>query len=412
MKKFLLLILAGFVSCGLEEVGRSPCSGSGNVWVNPGADPDVENTAQTVVHVTALNYPDGYDWRTDREKGTVKCTLVVYADGVPIMKVPVGDMYEVSSDPDMHRMVKGHLYTDYSTETETVIRRDGAEIIRYPAREMICDMVEKDGDVYTLGHSREGRGFSCRRNGEIIVGRPDGYSFGRLSHEGDSVCFTFREPASSSEESVERCYHVVNGEISQIVLGKDVTKVWDMVHENGEVSYLASVAGISSPVLFRSGEMKAMDMPEAAEILACRMFQADDVLYIEGLCRCEGKPLTSCVWDGNGRIHVFSEGMTVSSVCADRNSLCCILNGTSAISGGFIYRSGEICSMPAGYSSTCPSSAALIGGSLHVGLTSLPGTPPLLWKDGQTSPLPINGFISTILTSKENYGSCIKKEKH
>ena len=41
------------------------------------------------------------------------------------MKLPVGEEYHISPDPDMHRVIEGHLYTDYSTDKETIIKKDG-----------------------------------------------------------------------------------------------------------------------------------------------------------------------------------------------------------------------------------------------------------------------------------------------
>ncbi len=403
MKRILLAVLAcAVVSCGLEEVGRRPASGAGNVWLGPGANAGAGNQDRTVVYVTAMDYPEGYDWRADREKGAVKCSLVVYADGIPMMKIPVGDSYEVSSDPDMHRMVNGHLYSDYAADSETIIKKDGKEIMRYPAREMICALTEKDGDVYTLGHSRGGSGFSYRKNGEAIIERAEGHSFGRLSHYGDSLSFAFCEPVISQEKTIERYYHVVNGKITQTAVREDVKKVWDIISCDGEVTYLASVVGISTPVLFRSGEMKALNMPESSKMLTCRIVHEAGTLYVEGLYMREGKPLTSGLWNEDGQVHIFADGMTVSSICMDGDGLCCTLNGSSSPHNGIIYRFGETYPMPPGYTSLGTSPAVVVDGILHVALSSLTGAPPLIWKDGETGPLKINGFISSISTDKKN----------
>ena len=36
---------------------------------------------------------------------------MVFADGVPMLRLPVGEGHEVSADPDMHEIIDGHLYT-------------------------------------------------------------------------------------------------------------------------------------------------------------------------------------------------------------------------------------------------------------------------------------------------------------
>ena len=81
MKKVLLVgaVLVA-VSCGLEEVSRRPQNGTGDIWLGPGIDAGKEEPDRKITYVTAVEYPDGYDWRADVEKGSVKCSLVVYAD--------------------------------------------------------------------------------------------------------------------------------------------------------------------------------------------------------------------------------------------------------------------------------------------------------------------------------------------
>ena len=397
MKRILLVAaLMATVSCGLEEVSRRPQSGAGDVWLGPGMNAGKDDPDKTVVYVTAVEYPEGYDWRTDREKGSVKCSLVVYADDVPMMKVAAGDEYEVSTDPDMHRMVEGHLYTDYSTDAETVIKKDGKEVVRYAGREMICGLFVEDDDIYTLGHPRQGDGFSYRRNGDIVLERSTGRSFANLHKDGGSICFSFMEPIEAQDSIIERYYLVRDGDIVQVAVREDVRKVWDVISYEGETIYLASVIGVSSPVLFRSGSMHALEMPPMSEMLTCRLMADDGSFCMEGLYARKGKPLTSGLWDGRGKASFFDDGMTVASVCMNGDGVCCVLNGSSEKLKGVIYRCGETFHMPPGYASVGSSPAAMADGILHVGLSSLSGGKPVVWKDGAVNQLDINGFISTI----------------
>ena len=157
---FISLMTLAAVSCGLEEIGTPGRNDGGGIWTGPGMNAGKDDPDKTVWYVTLLDYPDGYDWRADKEKGSVKCSLVVLANGIPMMRIPVGDTYEVASDPDMHRIIDGHVYTDFSTESETVIKKDGREIFRYSGRESICGMTVDSMNVHTLGQNRDGSGFS------------------------------------------------------------------------------------------------------------------------------------------------------------------------------------------------------------------------------------------------------------
>ena len=92
MKRSILWIvgLAVAASCGLREIGGE--TGSEDIWTGPGAGIVTDGSGpmqKTVWYVTGFDYPAGYDWRSDQESGTVKCSLVVYANAVPMMKLPV-----------------------------------------------------------------------------------------------------------------------------------------------------------------------------------------------------------------------------------------------------------------------------------------------------------------------------------
>ena len=153
------------VSCGLSEIGgEGPTGTDGGIWGGPVEENNGEGILQQICYMTALDYQNGYDWRADTARESVKCSLIVYADGKQIMKVPVGEEYETGADVDMHRIAGGHLYTDYSTSEETIIKRDGRLLFRYPGPEAIHGMCVSGDDVYTLGQSRNGEGFSFRKN--------------------------------------------------------------------------------------------------------------------------------------------------------------------------------------------------------------------------------------------------------
>lgn len=183
-----MAVLAHVVSCGLKEIDGGQSAGNG-IWTGPGnvvVGNDSESEGMSTVYYTVgVDYQDGYDWRADEENGSVRCSLVVYADGIPLMKVPVGDEYEISADPDMHRIIGGSLYTDYSTQDETVIKKNGETLFTYSGREMIIGMALLNVYVYTLGQSRHGKGFSFRRDGEIL--------FESLSGSGSALFALYRK---------------------------------------------------------------------------------------------------------------------------------------------------------------------------------------------------------------------------
>ena len=92
MKRIIYIIaaLTAAVGCSLSETGQSQRPDREDIWKNPAFNADSSSTDRKRCYITGLDYPDGYDWRADSENGTVKCSLVVFTDGRPVMKVPVG----------------------------------------------------------------------------------------------------------------------------------------------------------------------------------------------------------------------------------------------------------------------------------------------------------------------------------
>ena len=393
-KMWVAAVAAAVVSCGIEEMSQRPGVNRDDVWTGPGMN--AGDSGREVCYVTAFDYPDDYDWRADREKGSVKCSLVVFANGVPMMKVPVGDEFEVSSDPDMHRMIEGHLYTDYSTGSETVIKKNGKTVLRYPGREVVCGIIADGDTLYTLGHPRHGDGFAFRKNGEVILERSAGRTFGRLHRDGGRICFAFTEPVASEGRDIERYYHFTDGMIVQAAVRDDVRKVWDIYSHKGEICWVASVTGIEEPVLFKDGRLNAMVLFEGYTPLTLSIMEGEDALYVEGILTSSDLTLVTAFWPRPGHSLSFDDGFVASSSCLSGDGINFTFNPMDLSGYGMIYRNGDELPMPAGYSVMGTRCAAISGGILHIGLSSLEGGRPMVWKDGQTELLDISGYIASV----------------
>lgn len=393
----MAMALMASVSCGLQEIGGDE-SGKDDVWLGPGvgiSQGTAESVRKTVWYLTGVDYPEGYDWRADAEVGTVKCSLVVYANGVPMMKVPAGDAYETSSDPDMHRVIDGDLYTDYSSDSTTVIKKNGKLLFRYPGREMMVGMAVEGDDVYTLGQSRSGRGFSYRKNGELLFEHPSGRLFDHFEKSASGCSFAYSEEISLSERIVERYYIYSEDSVRQIAVREDVKKVWDVLITDGDVQYLASLVGISNPVSVSGDDsMTALEVSQGSSVRSCRFVHGmPDV--VEGVVRQSTGVMTSYIWRSSAVDTMFPLGLMVSSMCSWDDGICCTLTRQKE-GAGMISRCGELFQVPVGYSVMGASPIAVVDGILHVGLTSSIEGRPAVWKDGEVHPLDFNGFISTI----------------
>lgn len=380
-------------SCGITELYKVDGDDKNGVWNGPAADPSPMSPSLTFV--SAFDYPDGYDWRSDPDRGHVKCSLVVFREGLPVLKVPVGNEYSVSPDPDMHRIIDGHLYTDFSDGTETLLKKNGKPVLSYPGAEMICDMKVKGSDIYTLGHSRTGQGFALRLNGRVLLSREAGYTFERILIEDTEVSVAFAEPIVSSSGTVERYYVMRGGKVTQIALRDDIKQVWDVAVYGEEIYYLASLTGVQAPVLVSSQGMTTLQMPSSMTVVSCRMNILEGGICVEGVL-ADGNQVQSVLWGTDFQYSLFPKGMTFSALCFGEDGLHCTMNPASGMGAGLIFRGGESLEIPAGYACMSRSAMDFASGMLTVGLSSLKGEAPALWVDGRLKNLDINGYISCV----------------
>ena len=381
------------VSCEVEQISRRPDGNREDIWTGPGIH--AGGTSREVCYVTCFDYPEEYDWRMDPERGTVKCSLVVFADGLPMMKVPVGDAYEVSPDPDMHRIVNGHLYTDFSTSSETIIKKDGKPLFSYQKPEMICDFKVYDDQVHTLGHSRSSGGFSYRVNGAVVLERSNGYTFERIMVQDTIVSIAFVEPIASADGVIERYYVMIGGKVAQVALRNDIRKVWDVAVINGETYYLASLVGLSAPVLVSDNGLTALSIPSSVSLVSCRMIVMDNGICVEGILS-NGKNVESILWNQDFSYQRFPKDMTFSALSYSNDVVHCAINPTAGGGVGLIYRGDESHAMPMDYACMSRDAIDFSSGILSVGLSSLTGDKPVLWVDGQLKTVDVNGFISSV----------------
>ncbi len=388
----MAICLATF-SCGITELGGVEKDETNGVWNSPVMDTPALD--QRITFVSAFDYPEGYDWHSDPERGERKCSLVVFRDGVPSLKIPVGDKYNVSPDPDMHRIVNGHLYTDFSTSSETIIKKDGKPLFSYQKPEMICDFKVYDDQVHTLGHSRSGGGFSYRVNGAVVLERSNGYTFERIMVQDTIVSIAFVEPIASADGVIERYYVMIGGKVAQVALRNDIRKVWDVAVINGETYYLASLVGLSAPVLVSDNGLTALSIPSSVSLVSCRMIVMDNGICVEGILS-NGKNVESILWNQDFSYQRFPKGMTFSALSYSNDVVHCAINPTVGGGVGLIYRGDESHAMPMDYACMSRDAIDFSSGILSVGLSSLTGDKPVLWVDGQLKTVDVNGFISSV----------------
>lgn len=263
MKRILLFagILAGLWGCDRWDSDRTTDRLRADAWGDRDGRRETAARDSSVLWISGVEFPTGYDWQRDTAYGTVDARLVLLRGGKRVLEIPAGDRFQVSTDPDMHRIAGGRLFTDYSTEDETVIACDGKEVFRYPGREMIAGFLLRGTDIWTLGLDRvTGRGISLRRNGTEVFSDPQGqlpgghdntaYE-GGLLHEADGALWFFYYQATRTDAGqVRTWYRVRDGVPEPLTLPQGITVLHD-IRQVGSQTVLAA-------------EMKALDMPLVA----------------------------------------------------------------------------------------------------------------------------------------------------
>lgn len=234
-----------------SRTGFTPSLHGGNAYVNG----DNYLVCGPGVYVTAISYKGDYDWRKDDEYGRVKGSVKVFSGDEMILELPAGIGTEISLDADKHHFIDGHLYTTFASDSETVIKKDGNEFIRYKGAEDIKGMIIKDGDFYSLGQKTVGTGgFSLRKNGDPLLIRDSGTIWGSFSdpayaengalYEDNGILYysfytSYREGASTQER---HWFLGKNQSISEIWLEGYIKNLYDMRVINGELYRIASIA--------------------------------------------------------------------------------------------------------------------------------------------------------------------------
>lgn len=391
--------LLSFVSCGVSEIGDFAKDEGNGIWTGPpsGGSP----ATRSVTYVTAFDYPEDYNWRYNPEKGAVKCSLVVFANGKPTLKVPVGDAYCTSDDPDMHRVIDGHLFTDYATDDQTIIKKDGRPYISYDGRESVLAMIIQSDTLYTLGQRRNGRGFTFRKNGHVVLERSNGYPFAKMVSLDGDVRFAFVEQIDNAGGKLERYHCYMNGKVVQTALREDLKKAWDVEFHQGQVCILASLTGVSDPVVISDKGIYTLPLPYGTAIASGRIFSVGDILGAE-IVLYTTSGLISALWLDNRLYRSFSSSQTLSSLWAGTEGLACVLNSRTDSGKGEIFRMGESYELPAGLSCQGTAAMDMTDGILTAGLSSVSGSRPVLWKDGEMEELDVNGYICTVSSALQS----------
>ena len=387
MRNLVLLTLLLLSSCGLKQIGEDVHSYSDGVWYGPSYGRYMSGTC----HALALDYPKGYDWKTDPLNDDAGCGLVMLADGVPVLRLKTGPEYEVSRDLLRHRIVAGRLYSDYTDGTTTVIKEDGRERVRYDGAEEIVCLEVTGGSIHPLGRPEGGNGFVYRVDGEPVLTREQGILYPHLDvHEG-SVSFCFSSGVAK-ENGYHVChYRVTDGRVALVETADDIVKVWDMRVYAGDLHMAVSLPE-ESPVLVCGDRRESVGYFNSLDLVSCSFCDGDGLCLWTRFLHSGSNLMSDILWMGGDRWHMYRLGGTLTAVHVDGDVFGAVMNPASG-RDGIIFDSTRACSMPQGYAISSRNVMARKDSVLHVGLSHTEGGSPVIWRPDGMDTLRINGPI-------------------
>lgn len=417
MKKLLIITGLLFLSgCSLFDsedlIPRKRRDETGN-WIGSGPKKDWEEEdivpGDTSVYVSAVEFPKDYCWQRDSVGENRPFSLVLYRNFKKVLSIRGGVGSIVSSDPDMHWIIGGHLYAEYSTGTETIISIDGKEKVRYEGREMIRGLLDREDGFYTLGQSRSGAGLTFRRNGKIIFSDTDGIVLGDMSNpccksgglyeldDGIPV-FCYHIPGQSILLKKESLFLVKNGVPNQVELDGSVANVLDARVLNGNMClvYLYKGGGIA---LFEGGNssMASIGKSYASSDLSLRWSGKN--VYAKMNYSINGwNSILSMMWNVRGENITYGGGLIYDYYFSD-DGIAYVYTDMTDIRYKFIGTDGSssegnhgnnYCFMGSGCASLC-------GDTFYMGLSPVYWDfQPVVYIQNKPEFMPINGYITGV----------------
>lgn len=140
---------------------------------------------------SAVEFPEGYDWRRDTSYGAVNGKIKLLCSGKELLSLNAGPGTGIVLSADKHHVVGGHLYTEGPSEAGTVYKKDGITEFVSTERELLKGICLYEGALYTLSQNASGEGFVLRKDWEDVFSRRSGCVHGDLSDPafGDTGAF-------------------------------------------------------------------------------------------------------------------------------------------------------------------------------------------------------------------------------
>ena len=365
----------------------------------------------TIIYAAAVRYPAGYDWRIDTLTAEVQADVVLFRNGEVISSIPASYENAVSADPDMHRIVNGHIYTDYSSYYETIIKKDGAQLFKFEGRERICGFYVDGDDVWTLGEAR-GKlgGVVLRKNGKIFFAADEGRTFfnasdpsccsGALHFENGIPWFFYYTNEDGPLSNTNSCFLVENGEKKAIELPPTVRKIMDAKIIGGEPIFAGVISSTMNAItLLKGGVALSFSLPTSYQLSNCKIIPGSGgVFYLTGECsHYITRETAGYIYDSNGNCLYFTpSGQKLLGLYID-NDVSVMVSCNSDGSSPSVNINGKTRTVQGNYRYLSSRCGRIFGDKFYMAYNPMDlDTAPFISDGTSTKSLDLNGFITDI----------------
>ncbi len=398
-----VFIVAGTVSC--RKLCSCPwCSGTYVETEDAGpatgatdeGDLSPDDPSAPSFYVAGAEFPAGYDWRRDTGYGTVDCRIFLMNGEERILEFNAGYDYGIASDGDMSRCAGGHIYSDYSTSDETVVREDGQELFRFAGCEMVTSLLLSGGHVHTLSIPRDGTGWSYRIDGVPAASSGTGIPVSGLYSDGGFPTFCYKVYADDYLGIGNGYYIWQNGQDLRVHIPVPESEVIDFRLFRSSL-YLLYRDASGTAYLALDGESLPLEIPEGAALKSLDgFFAGDSGIYAMGKVTDASGNTVTLLWKSWSVFRMFEPGVDFIACYPDGEDLLAI--GHRQDSVPVFYLNGEYTDLPAGYVFLSADHARISGGHYCIFLLPVsPASPPVYVIDGRLITLSgLNGYLFSI----------------
>ena len=405
MKNALILLFAAAVlpGCVLFEnpvtLGRSRPDAMGTGSLRPhGSDP--AQAADTLAHLylSAVEYPKDYDWVRDTAHTSVDARILLFRDGECTVSIPAGDSRHVSTDPDTHWILGGHLYTSFSDGSQTYILRDGEESVRFDGAEDIRGMLLQEDLLWTLGQKIRGEGFSLRCDGTPMVENQQGLLIGGLYEDAGDICFAYSLSVKVGNNTVSKYYLSASVQEKEVPVPSDATAVFD-IRRVGGITYATyrQRGVVIGPVLSSDGGSRSLynGMSGVQSVDWCEILPWNGDILIKGWYNGPRDARRYLLWNKTEVHFMYNSSVVIHDFYADGRGNIAAVGYDRNTQETLLYlppKAMSKTSLGARYRFLTSRAATFAGNHFYIGLTG--EGEGLLCRDAERTPVTVNGPIT------------------